>query len=93
MERRTVAGLGAAVADEADGIAREIPDWWDYGPAFPRWHVWLGVNGMFYARVPGVSPERLVRARTVEDLRHGIVRVQLSRWAIPSKAALPDHCA
>jgi hypothetical protein len=69
------------------------PDWWMYGREFPHWHVWRGVNGNLYARVPGVSPQRLVRAQTPEDLRDGIIRQEMSRWRVSSHNDFRDHCA
>jgi hypothetical protein len=32
------------------------PDWAPRGPEFAAWHFWVGVNSMYYARVPGTSP-------------------------------------
>ena len=69
------------------------PDWWAHGREFPHWHVWRGVNGVLYARVPGVSPQRLVRAQVPEDLRDEIIRLEMSRWRVPSQNDFRDHCA
>src|SRR6185437_12330265 len=38
-----------------------------------RWYVWRGVTGFYYARIPGISPQRVLRAPTPELLRDEIL--------------------
>ena len=54
MERRT--GCGAGIADERESAGKAAPPWWPYGKEFRNWYVWRGVTGLYYARVPGISP-------------------------------------
>ena len=40
---------------------------------FPHWYAWVGViGGLVYARRPNTSPPVVVRAVTVDGLRHAI---------------------
>ena len=39
------------------------------GRDHPRWHCWVGVGGILYARIPMSSPPVVVRAPTVSELR------------------------
>ncbi len=72
MERK--AGYGVSVADEGGSAEKAVPQWWAYAREFPRWYVWRGVNGLYYARIPGISPQRVLRALTAETLREEIIR-------------------
>ena len=72
MERQ--AGTGLSAAFRSDGTAEMVPQWWTYAREFPRWYVWRGVTGLYYARIPGVSPQRVLRAPTADTLRDEIVR-------------------
>ena len=72
MERQ--AGTGLSAAFRSDGTAEMVPQWWAYAREFPRWYVWRGVTGLYYARIPGVSPQRVLRAPTADTLRDEIVR-------------------
>ena len=72
MERQAGHGL-SAVYRSAD-TAETVPQWWAYAREFPRWYVWRGVTGLYYARIPGVSPQRVLRAPTADALRDEIVR-------------------
>ena len=38
----------------------------------PRWHVWTGVTGIFYARRPLTSPPRVVRGSSPAELDQAI---------------------
>jgi hypothetical protein len=38
----------------------------------PRWHVWTGVTGIFYARRPLTSPPRVVRGSSPAELDEAI---------------------
>ena len=62
MERRT--GYGASIADERESAGKAAPPWWAYAKEFPSWYVWRGVTGLYYARMPGISPQRVLRAPT-----------------------------
>jgi hypothetical protein len=72
MERQT--GYGASIADERESAGKAAPPWWPYGKEFPSWYVWRGVTGLYYARVPGISPQRVVRAPSAAALRDQIIR-------------------
>jgi hypothetical protein len=54
----------------------DVPTWWPYTAELPRWHVWLGVNGLVYARMMRSSPPLVVRAEDAVDLRDAIRRVE-----------------
>jgi hypothetical protein len=59
------------------------PDWWPYARELPRWHVWRGVNDVFYASRRMTSPPIVVRGEDAEDLRKSIKREQArlsERW-------------
>ena len=71
MERRT--GYGASIADERESAGKAAPPWWPYGKEFPSWYVWRGVTGLYYARVPGISPQRVLRATSAAALRDQII--------------------
>lgn len=84
----------ADIADPREGAEDTAPAWWAYGREFPRWYVWRGVTGFCYARIPGVSPQRVLRAPTPELLRNEILltgaayrSVALSR--LPERARIP----
>ncbi len=87
MERETVPG-----SDPADETGA-IPEWRAYAPEFPHWHVWRGVAGHYYARVPRSSPPRVVRAQNPEELRDEIIRAEMSRRLVPSGSHFRNHCA
>lgn len=46
----------------------------DVAAEFPRWRCWLGVNGLYYARLPRTSPPVDVRGEDPMDLRDMIRR-------------------
>lgn len=71
MERRT--GYGASIADERESAGKAAPPWWPHGKEFPSWYVWRGVTGLYYARVPGISPQRVLRAPSAAALRDQII--------------------
>jgi hypothetical protein len=87
MERRTGYVLGRA--DERGHAADTTPQWWAYAHELPRWYVWRGVSGLYYARIPGISPQRVLRARTADLLRDEILRC----LGADSKAALSESAA
>jgi hypothetical protein len=72
MERRT--GYGASIADERESAGKAAPPWWPYGKEFPSWYVWRGVTGLYYSRVPGISPQRVLRAPSATALRDQIIQ-------------------
>ena len=72
MERQTC--YGASIADERESAGKAAPPWWPYGKEFPSWYVWRGVTGLYYARVPGISPQRVLRAPSTAALRDQIIR-------------------
>lgn len=76
MKRDTAWGRGAVGGREP--VQDEIPAWWAHAGEFPRWYVWRGVTGLYYARIPGISPQRVVRARTPEGLLSMIMNEELS---------------
>jgi hypothetical protein len=42
----------------------DVPAWWEpCAAALPRWHAWLGVNDMYYARLPLTSPPVVMSAQ------------------------------
>lgn len=67
---------------------RVTAHWWAYEAEFPRWYVWRGVGGQYYARVPGCSPPRVVRAPGPEELRAEILRDAASRGQVPFQSEL-----
>jgi hypothetical protein len=71
MELRT--GSLADFADQWESAENAAPAWWAYAHEFPRWYVWRGVTGSYYARIPGISPQRVLRASTPELLRDEIL--------------------
>jgi hypothetical protein len=72
MERQT--GQGLSTVYESESSEKRAPSWWAYAREFPRWYVWRGVTGLYYARIPGVSPQRVLRAPTADILKDEIVR-------------------
>jgi hypothetical protein len=94
MERETVPGSGTADASDADRERETVPAWWaSYAREFPRWYVWRGVAGHYYARVRRTSPPMVVRALNAEDLRDEIMHAELSGWPVSSRSRLNHHCA
>jgi hypothetical protein len=71
MELRT--GSLADIADQWESAETTAPAWWAYAREFPRWYVWRGITGLCYARIPTVSPQRVLRAPTPELLRDEIL--------------------
>ena len=71
MELRT--GSLADIADQWESAEETAPAWWAYAHEFPRWYVWRGVTGLCYARIPSISPQRVLRAPTPELLRDEIL--------------------
>lgn len=71
MELRT--GSPAGIADQREGAGKTAPAWWPHARELPRWYVWRGVSGLYYARIPGISPQRVLRARTPDLLREEII--------------------
>jgi hypothetical protein len=63
----------ADIADQWESAENTAPAWWAYAHEFPRWYVWRGVTGFYYARIPGISPQRVLRAATPELLRDEIL--------------------
>jgi hypothetical protein len=80
MERQTGYRLGTTYMREYAG--KTVPRWWAYAREFPHWYVWRGVTGLYYARIPGISPQRVLRALTVDKLREEIVRYGTSRRTV-----------
>jgi hypothetical protein len=80
MERQTVHRLG--MAHTREGAEKTAPKWWTYAPEFPRWYVWRGVTGLYYARIPGISPQRVLRAPTADELRDKIARYVTPRRTV-----------
>jgi hypothetical protein len=95
MQRETVSGSGTAgELDGPEGLDATVAKWRaSLAREFPRWYVWRGVAGHYYARVPRTSPPLVVRAQNAESLRDEISRAELSGWPLPSRARLRDHCA
>lgn len=90
MEQETVSPTWMADPEKAAAAA---PYWWAYAGDFPHWYVWRGVAGHYYARIPGISPQRVVRALSAEGLREEIQRTELARRSIPFSSRLWNHCA
>ena len=44
------------------------PNLGDVTRAFPAWHVWRGISGLVYPRLPLSSPPIVVRAEDPRDL-------------------------
>jgi hypothetical protein len=80
MELQTGYGLG--IVDERESAEKTAPQWWTYAREFPRWYVWRGVTGLYYARIPGISPQRVLRALTADILRDEIVRSEASHRTV-----------
>jgi hypothetical protein len=95
MQRETASGSGTADGlDGREGLEATVAKWRaSLAREFPRWYVWQGVAGHYYARVPRTSPPLVVRALNAEDLRDEISRAELSGWPLPTGARLRDHCA
>lgn len=91
MERQT--GYGVGIADERETAEKTAPQWWAYAREFPRWYVWRGVTGLYYARIPGVSPQRVLRALTADILRDEIVRYGASHRRVALSSIPEIVCA
>ena len=102
MELRT-GSLADIAGDQWENAENAAPAWWAYAHEFPRWYVWRGVTEFYYARIPGISPQRVLRAPTPELLRDEILfsgasyrSVALSRFPefsrITRPATLSLHC-
>lgn len=74
------------------GAARQAARVWEGNPvtldelarAHPRWHMWRGVAGLLYARLPQTQPAVVKRAPTVEGLRDQVeqeMRYRDDHWA------------
>ena len=87
MERETESG-----PDTADEVA-VLPEWRAFASEFPQWHVWRGVAGQYYARVPRTSPPRVVRAENAEDLRREIARAGMTVLAAVLPSRIRGYCA
>jgi hypothetical protein len=74
----------ADIEDPGEIAAASAPSWWAYAREFPDWYVWRGVSGLYYARIPGTSPQRVLRAMTADMLRDEII----SRGAARRRVAL-----
>jgi hypothetical protein len=83
MEFRT--GCLADTEDQGETAEQATPSWWAYARDFPDWYVWRGVSGICYARIPGISPQRVLRAPTAELLRDEIIACAPAR----RRVALP----
>ncbi len=82
MEHETVSGPGTAdgTQDPKDTAA----EWLACAREFPRWYLWRGVAGHYYARVPRTSPPMVVRAPDAASLRDEITRAELSGRPVSS---------
>jgi hypothetical protein len=58
--------LSDAIAVADDWAAGEPKTTEDIERMFPGWHAWQGVNGLWYARLPGTSP--CLTAEPAKDL-------------------------
>jgi hypothetical protein len=65
-------GTLADIEVEEETAEKTAPSWWAYAREFPDWYVWRGVSGLYYARIPGISPQRVLRAPTAGLLRDEI---------------------
>jgi hypothetical protein len=72
METQT--GYGAGIAEDSERAGEAAPKWWAHAREFPHWYVWRGVTGLYYGRVPGTSPQRVLRGVTADILRDEIAR-------------------
>jgi hypothetical protein len=70
---------------------KTAPRWWAYACEFPYWYVWRGVTGLYYARIPGISPQRVLRALTADKLRDEIVRYGTSRQTVALSNITGNH--
>ena len=52
---------------QPDPTVPGLPDHW-VNPAWPHWHAWKGVAGLYYARRPKSSPPKVVRADSLDGL-------------------------
>jgi hypothetical protein len=50
----------------------------DVASMFPHWHLWRGVAGLVYARLPKSSPPAVVRAADPRGLA-GAIRAEIAR--------------
>jgi hypothetical protein len=91
MQRESRCGPGAA--DQVRTVQEAVPEWWAYAREFPRWYVWRGVAGHFYARVPRTSPPKVVRAPSAEELRDEMTRAESWRRPLAEPPYLRNHCA
>jgi hypothetical protein len=66
-------GTLADIEVQEETAENTAPSWWAHAREFPDWYVWRGVSGLFYARIPGISPQRVLRATTADMLRDEIV--------------------
>jgi hypothetical protein len=71
-----VAGL---VPDGRDAMKGEDPTLADIAARWPRWETWRGIDGLFHARLFGVTDAKtskpvMVRGESPEDLSHEIQR-------------------
>jgi hypothetical protein len=72
MEIQT--GYWAGIAEVCERAPEAAPNWWEHAREFPQWYVWRGVTGLYYGRVPGTSPQRVLRGVTADILRDEIAR-------------------
>ena len=91
MEREVAHWRSLAV--ERAPAQETIPAWWAHARDFPRWYVWCGVAGDYYARIPGISPQVTVRAQSPDKLLDEIIRTELSRRPVPFQQEHNVHCA
>jgi hypothetical protein len=80
-------GSLAHIEDQGEIAERTTPSWWAYAREFPDWYVWRGVSGLYYARIPGISPQRVLRAPTADLLRDELVCCGAAR----RRVALPPY--
>jgi hypothetical protein len=73
------AGDGGSGMDGGGG-AGAVPGWWPYAREFPDWHIWRGVDRLYYATLPHADPPVRVRGEDPVDLRDQI-RAHLLRPA------------
>lgn len=77
---------------EREPVQDTAPDWWAHADEFPHWYVWRGVTGLYYARVPGISPQRVVSARTPGGLLGAIIDAEFS-WRAAKFMGQQASCA